>query len=347
MKYKRALYWFSNDLRLEDNPAVQTLCKEAEQACFVYVFNQQDFSLNRFQSRGLGQHRYAFILQCLADLKQQLATMGHELLVYQGEPSSVIQQLLGQIKPDALFHAKAFGYDERKCLTALNSKHPQLAMLAFSQFTLFDLQSELQQASLFSSFSRFRKYIEQSQIAVRLEDNGLPDLAKVKPIAKVSLPSLLPDVLLQQTPNQSALFTGGTTAAQTHLQTYFRSGAASTYKQTRNALDDWSSSTKFSPYLAQGCLSAKQIWQAVKQYEQSVEANDSTYWIIFELTLARILSMAVNSFGRGVIFISRLALYRAFDQFLCGKIAQVATRKYALRHSQCLYEATESNRLSV
>lgn len=283
MKYKRVVYWFSHDLRLADNSALQALCKDAEQACFVYVFNQRDFEFNRFLSRGMGQHRYAFIVQCLADLKRQLAHLGHELLVFRGEPKTVLQQLLAQTQADALFHAKPFGYDERTWLTALNSQNPQVAMLSFSQFTLFDLQSEWQQASVFSSFSRFRKYIEQSQIAVKLDDKGLPNLAKVKPIAKVSLPSLLPEALLQQASVQSEYFDGGEGAAQTQLQGYFRSGAASTYKETRNALDGWLSSTKFSPYLAQGCLSAKQIWQAVKQYEQQVEANDSTYWIRFEL----------------------------------------------------------------
>lgn len=55
------------------------------------------------------------------------------------------------------------------------------------------------------------------------------------------------------------------------------------YKKTRNQLlgDDYSS--KFSPWLAWGCLSPRLIYRDVQRFEKDVVKNQSTYWLIFEL----------------------------------------------------------------
>jgi deoxyribodipyrimidine photo-lyase len=48
-------------------------------------------------------------------------------------------------------------------------------------------------------------------------------------------------------------------------------------------LDGWSNSSKFSPWLANGNLSPRQIYFNLKHYEQEFGANESTYWLFFEL----------------------------------------------------------------
>ena len=45
----------------------------------------------------------------------------------------------------------------------------------------------------------------------------------------------------------------------------------------------WDYSSKFSPWLAWGCMSARSIYYAIRRYEEDEGANDSTYWLIFEL----------------------------------------------------------------
>jgi deoxyribodipyrimidine photo-lyase len=42
-------------------------------------------------------------------------------------------------------------------------------------------------------------------------------------------------------------------------------------------------SSKFSAWLALGCLSPRYIYEEVKKYEKQFGANESTYWLIFEL----------------------------------------------------------------
>jgi deoxyribodipyrimidine photo-lyase len=76
-------------------------------------------------------------------------------------------------------------------------------------------------------------------------------------------------------------------AAERHLKNYFAADFALTYKQTRNQPMNWSPdehfSTKFSPWLACGALSAPVIYAELKRFEAERGANDSTYWIWFEL----------------------------------------------------------------
>jgi deoxyribodipyrimidine photo-lyase len=42
-------------------------------------------------------------------------------------------------------------------------------------------------------------------------------------------------------------------------------------------------STKFSAWLALGCLSPREIYYELKKYEYQFSANESTYWLEFEL----------------------------------------------------------------
>ncbi|NQX93050.1 MAG: DASH family cryptochrome, partial [Flavobacteriales bacterium] len=84
---------------------------------------------------------------------------------------------------------------------------------------------------------------------------------------------------------RSALqFKGGIENAWERLNQYFwdREGL-STYKNTRNGLLGEDYSSKFSPWLAKGCISSRQIYWEVKRYESEVTSNQSTYWLIFEL----------------------------------------------------------------
>jgi deoxyribodipyrimidine photo-lyase len=76
---------------------------------------------------------------------------------------------------------------------------------------------------------------------------------------------------------------GGEDAGLAHLENYFSHDYAFNYKQTRNAFDGIENSTKFSPWLALGCVSPKTIYRHLKQFEADHGSNDSTYWIYFEL----------------------------------------------------------------
>ena len=64
----RALYWFREDLRLEDNPALTALCVDAAEAVFVFVVPTSD-RWSRSPER-MGEHRSRFMAESAVALDQ-------------------------------------------------------------------------------------------------------------------------------------------------------------------------------------------------------------------------------------------------------------------------------------
>ena len=83
-------------------------------------------------------------------------------------------------------------------------------------------------------------------------------------------------------------FKGGETAAWSRIDHYIVQGAKrgrlSTYKETRNGMVGADYSSKLSPYLATGAISARSIYTEIKKFEASSGiSNENTYWLVFEL----------------------------------------------------------------
>jgi deoxyribodipyrimidine photo-lyase len=74
---------------------------------------------------------------------------------------------------------------------------------------------------------------------------------------------------------------GGETAAMQRLNHYFlKQKNLSVYKETRNGMVGEAYSSKFSAWLAMGCISPRTIYKEIRAYEKENGANDSTYWLI-------------------------------------------------------------------
>ncbi|MDI3515076.1 MAG: cryptochrome, partial [Rhodocyclaceae bacterium] len=78
-------------------------------------------------------------------------------------------------------------------------------------------------------------------------------------------------------------FAGGERAALAHLARYFASGRPQRYKATRNGLSGIDFSSKFSPWLAQGALSARVAFAALRRHEAERGVSEGSYWLWFEL----------------------------------------------------------------
>lgn len=105
--------------------------------------------------------------------------------------------------------------------------------------------------------------------------------------------------------NLKNLFIGGETEALNRLHHYlWKSDAIATYKETRNGMILLDDSSKFSPWLANGCLSPRIIYQELTKYEQERTQNESTYWMFFELLWRDYFKYYVHKFGASVFKLS-------------------------------------------
>jgi deoxyribodipyrimidine photo-lyase len=273
-----SLYWFTHDLRLRDNQLLQQACEQSSKISFIYCIDPKWFKSNRFNCQTLGGQRWAFLVKSLHELNNQLNSFGQHLVVYFKTPIDVIGHYYSHHNIHVLYCSEQMGLNERRTLAAITNKYDTLTLKQSNTFTLYDLQQlPFVVNELPATFSQFRKKIESSNLLIK-PATDLPHNFPVPLIAPVCWSKLLPKVNAVST-----VFDAGEAAAHRHLEQYFSSTAPSKYKLTRNALDGMINSTKFSPWLANGNLSVRQIMTALQQYEQTHGANESTYWIYFEL----------------------------------------------------------------
>ena len=110
--------------------------------------------------------------------------------------------------------------------------------------------------------------------------------------------------ILFDTLDRSAFpFSGGETSALERLNYYlWASDCVAKYKETRNGLIGQDYSTKFSSWLAAGCISPRKIFWEIKKYEDNRVANNSTYWVIFELLWRDYFRFVCQKYGDRVFY---------------------------------------------
>lgn len=272
---QKTLYWLTDDLRMHDNAALATAAENSSSLICVFCWDTRWHASDRFGIARMGAHREAFLKQSLFDLDQSLRQLGQQLIVVRGNPIESVSALIAQHSIDVIVRSERPGTYERRQWRSLQQRFPFLTYREVSTFTLLSREQLPFGKALPRTFTQFRTQVEAL------------DLLPVTPTPQI-LPKppqgLAPTDLAQQTISTATQpFVGGESAGLNHLHDYFSTEAASHYKQTRNALDGWYQSSKFSPWLANGSLSAKHIMATLRTYEVNQGANDSTYWIFFEL----------------------------------------------------------------
>jgi deoxyribodipyrimidine photo-lyase len=129
--------------------------------------------------------------------------------------------------------------------------------------------------------------------------NKVEKFAKIRPtyVTRQSLPLITKN----DTSQESKIFKGGETEALKRLEEYFwQKDLLKTYKETRNGMLGMDYSSKFSPWLANGCISPRFIYEEIKRYEHDRIANESTYWLIFELIWRDYFRFVAMKFGNKI-----------------------------------------------
>ncbi|MDP2488557.1 DASH family cryptochrome [Vibrio splendidus] len=284
---KIGLYLFTNDLRINDNQLLHCAAQSVDKLIYVIVEpTLVRFSADLAQEQSYGAHRQAFVSQSIANLESNLVKLGQQLVVIRSnhlEPDTTEQTLSQIIATQHVTHFFAnahCGYDERLLIRSIQRQSPNLVMCLPHHSTLFDSHElPFEFSKVPSSFTKFRKLV------VHLDVNRNETVIAHLPPAPTPTP--VPAIPLSSSPNDESavisVYLGGEDAGLAHLENYFSHDYAFNYKQTRNAFDGIENSTKFSPWLALGCVSPKTIYRHLKQFEADHGSNDSTYWIYFEL----------------------------------------------------------------
>jgi deoxyribodipyrimidine photo-lyase len=288
MSVRQSLVWFRNDLRLHDHEPLTQALRKSNAVIPLYCFDLRQFATTSFGFAKTGAIRAQFLCESVANLRQSLQSLGSNLVVRCEPPEVVIPQLVQALEIRAIYFHGEVTAEEQAVEAAVEQAVCPLNVQCqrFGGATLYhpdDLPMDI--SHLPELFTHFRKQVEKH--------------SRVRPSFSVpkTMP-LLPDVDAGEIPTLTDLglqpvatdaravmtFEGGEKAGRARLHDYiWGQDCLRSYKQTRNGMLGANYSSKFSPWLALGCLSPRLIYEHVQAYETERVKNDSTYWLVFEL----------------------------------------------------------------
>uniref|UniRef100_A0A0D9WSW6 Cryptochrome DASH n=1 Tax=Leersia perrieri TaxID=77586 RepID=A0A0D9WSW6_9ORYZ len=256
-----AVVWFRNDLRLLDNEALVRAWSASEAVLPVYCVDPRIFGggTHYFGFPKTGALRAQFLIECLGDLKSNLMKQGLDLLIRHGKPEDILPSVAKAVNAHTVYAHKETCSEE---LLVERLVRESLEQVVISQGGAAN-QKKPRNPKLQLIWGATLYHIDDLPFSV----------------------NNLPDVYTQFRKSEKGMhFVGGESAALGRVHEYFwKKDQLKVYKETRNGMLGPDYSTKFSPWLASGSLSPRYICEEVKRYEKQRVANDSTYWVLFEL----------------------------------------------------------------
>ena len=321
----RILIWYRNDLRLHDHQPLAAALASGAIVIPVYCFDPRQFEQTSFGFPKTGAFRAEFLRESVANLRTNLRQRGSDLIIRWGKPEAVIPPLVEQLQITAVYYHQEVTAEETIVESNLKAalSIPCISFLGHTLYSLDDLPFGI--ADIPEVFTNFRKRVEK-ETAIK---PPLSAPAQLLPLPTGSdrgnLPTLTELGLAPVATSDKGVlaFKGGETAGLARLQDYiWQQDCLKTYKETRNGMLGANYSSKFSPWLALGCLSPRYIYAQVQDYEAQRVQNDSTYWLIFEL------------------------LWRDYFRFICAKHGNAVFKRGGLRKLDIAWQ-TDPDRFAL
>jgi deoxyribodipyrimidine photo-lyase len=289
---KVGVMWFGEDLRCADQDMLWQSAQEVDHLVCLYCDEPHNSRPSRYATQGMSTNRRRFLEQGLQSLAQQLEALGQTLFISAMDAVTSLNLLLNEVPISHLYRNHHGGWYEQQTLKRIANQFPDVRIHIGNDLSLFrPSQLPFEITELPVSFSKFRRLVENIDVL-----SPLPALEELPPKALFTIQKIRPWQALAV--NENSAFTGGEQAAMDQLSDYFSSNLPSLYKETRNELDGWENSTKFSPWLAQGSLSVRQIKASLDVYERDHGASESTYWIYFELLWREYFHWYATRYGK-------------------------------------------------
>ena len=313
------IYWFRNDLRLADNPALLQACQQATHLLPVYCHAPDSTTPDRWGVQRSSAHRRRILVDTLADLAGQLERRGSGLVQLTGRPAEVLLAQARQAGVTRVVCEDIAAPEEMADIAAL--RQAGLTVDTVWQSTLIDpADLPFSAHQLPDVFSTFRQAVERAGLtgtAPVAAPHALPPLpvpfadglnsASNQAIAAAGPEIGGTDDPRSSFPYRSPAYAGGETAAAAHLQHYFSRKLPHSYKDTRNGLAGTEYSSKWSPWLASGALSPRVAYAGLQAFEAEHGANDGSYWLWFELMWRDYFRLLHLKYGRRLYRASGLA----------------------------------------
>jgi len=289
--------WFRCDLRLDDNIVLQAAANGATSLLPLYVFDPRTFNVPALAgARKSSARRARFLLESVACLRKSLEAKGSGLAIAVGRPEDFVPKVCDGYES---VYVQQGVCSEEITQEKKVAKHLKGELHKLWGGTLY-MPEECGCAPnnvpmLFTSFKNKAesKGTIRNPIDAPKQLPPLPELDEAATAAMTYLPTLQElgyaeeEAVQAQSDDPRAVlkFEGGEDAALMRLKTWmFDQDKLKEYFEIRNGMLGAEYSSKFSPWIALGCLSPRRVWKEAQRYESERVKNKSTYWLVFELT---------------------------------------------------------------
>lgn len=285
-KQKINIVWFKKDLRTKDQISLFKASQEDLPFIALYIFDEDFYQKKQFGFKKIGKFRAKFLLESVQNLQHNLAELNIPFLTKFGKTKEIFEKLNEHYSIQKIFYEGEFTQEEVDLEKSIFSVllHVKFEK-SHSQFLLEPDFVWEKSEKIPALFTTFRNKVEKNFIVrkpLKTEKRKVYFELEI-PSDKIDLEKLgFED--FETHPDSAFPFSGGENAAWERLHYYFEeTQLLKDYKNTRNGLVGSDYSSKFSVWLANGSISAVSIYDEVKKIEQKFGANESTYWLIFEL----------------------------------------------------------------
>jgi deoxyribodipyrimidine photo-lyase len=271
MEKQPIIYWFRNDLRLHDNPSLQKALLTGHPIVPVFIYNDK-WSVNfpDLDFPRIAEHRLAFLNETVLDLSEQIRKADYQLLIFKGDPVSILQDLSVKLKAHAIYAQEEYAVEE---LAEQSLVSGQVHLNLTPGSLLFEpnqVPFTIDKSPFY--YTAFKNKVE----ALGALLSTTPTISKLTRYdwAKTDLPEryAVPK-------SASGLFNGGEIAALDRLASYISAGAPWRYSETRNQLEGENFSSHLAPWLANGSLSVRTLWlklRAIPNDDEVAQASVKT-----------------------------------------------------------------------
>ena len=265
------IFWFREDLRLSDNPALHAARRTGAPVICIYILDEE--SAGRWRP---GAASKWWLHHSLRSLSKAIENTGNKLVLRRGDPAKILPKLASNTGAERVFWNRRYAPYQIEADKALKSLlADRICKLESHNGRLLYEPWEIQNKSgdPYRVFTPFWKALK-SQGKIR---ETLPGIRKIIPSEKVPQSDGLEDWnLLPVSPDWASGFSGWVPGEDGAADTLsgFIANAVNSYDEDRNR-PDLKGTSRLSPHLQFGEISPVQIWWAIRHKVDAGEISSS------------------------------------------------------------------------
>jgi deoxyribodipyrimidine photo-lyase len=317
MQHQRSLYIFRRDLRLEDNTALITALKESREVVPAFIFDPRQYDAGK--NKYFSAPAFAFLLQALNDVDQQLRKRGSRLHVYEGRPDAVVRDLIRNDGVQAVYMNKdhtPFARARDTQIQKICEVH-KAPCLIYDDTTLSPIEQVCTQAgtpyTVFTPFMRKARTYPAPSLARNTHKNYISNTVSTTTVA-VPL-----DHFFSKTPSPVPL-PGGRSAGLRTLRNLSFLGA---YGTARN-IPAIAGTSGLSPHHRFGTISIRETYHAVAdaRHKDKEQFVSELYWRDFYYHIAHhfphVFGAPLQAWGEAIPWRNDAQDIAAWEQGMTG-----------------------------